>query len=82
MNIFAEQILNENEFIEINKWCIETLLDKMRIEDKAKEKNKDASYLLLQSIRSYNILFEGIDEMCSHYDNKLDNAIGELSDLL
>jgi len=82
MSIFAEQILNENEFIEINKWCIETLLDKMTIEDKTKEKSKDAANVLLQSVRSFNILFEGIDEMCSHYDNKLDNAIGELSDLL
>jgi len=82
MSIFAEQILNENEFIEINKWCIETLLDKMTIEDKTKEKNKDAANILLQNVRSFNILFEGIDEMCSHYDSKLDRAIGELRDML
>ncbi len=82
MNIFAEQILNENEFIEINKWCIETLLDKMKTEDKSKEKNRDASYVLLQSVRSYHKLFEGIDEMCSHYDSKLDCAIGELNELI
>lgn len=82
MNIFAEQILSESEFIEINKWCIETLLDKMKIGDNPKEKNKDASYLLLQNVRSYNVLFEGIDEMCSHFDSKLDSAIRELNDFL
>ncbi len=81
LNFFAEQILNESEFIEINKWCIETLLDKMKTEDKSKEKNKNASSILLQSVRSFNILFEGIDEMCSHYDSKLDYAIGELNGL-
>lgn len=81
MSVFAEQILNEQEFIEINKWCIEVLLDKMKIEAQIKEKNRDEAYLLLQSIRSYNILFEGIDEMCSHYDDKLDYTIGELNKL-
>ncbi len=82
MNVFAEQILNETEFIEMNKWCIETLLNKMKTEDKSKEKNKDASSIMLQNVRSFNVLFEGIDEMCSHYDNKLDNAIVELNGLL
>ena len=82
MNVFAEQILNETEFIEMNKWCIETLLNKMKAEDKSKEKNKDASSIMLQNVRSFNVLFEGIDEMCSHYDNKLDNAIVELNGLL
>jgi hypothetical protein len=83
MSIFAEQILSEQEFIEINKWCIEVLMDKMKIEartyEKNNEKNRDETSLLLQSIRSYNILFEGIDEMCSHYDNELDYTIEELN---
>lgn len=82
MNVFAGQILNENEFIEINKWCIETLLDKMKIEEPSQEKMKDANYALLQNVRSFHTLFEGIDDMCSHYDSKLDSAIGELNQLL
>lgn len=81
MGIFAEQILNEQEFIEINKWCVETLLDKMKIESPVQDKNRNDTDLIRHSIRSYHILFEGIDEMCSHYENKLDQAIGELNEL-
>ncbi len=82
MKIFAEQILNEQEFVEINKWCIETLLDKMKIMGKTKGKNKGELDIILQSTSSYHTLFEGINDMCSHYDNKLDYAIGELNESL
>lgn len=82
MKIFAEQILNEREFVEINKWCIETLLDKMKIDGERKGKKKDEWDIVLQSTTSYNTLFEGINEMCSHYDKKLDHAIGELHESL
>ncbi len=73
----ASNILSEEEFLELNKWTIDMLIEKMQAY-KANYKGTP----IQASLASYNILLGGIGELCSSLGGKLRMSISMLENLI
>ncbi len=69
----ASNILSEGEFLELNKWSIDVLIEKMQ-EHKSKARNGPVQ----ASLVSYQILLGGIGNICKTFGRKLDGSISFL----
>ncbi|MBI5186757.1 MAG: hypothetical protein HZA01_13665, partial [Nitrospinae bacterium] len=65
--------LSEDEFLELNKWTIDVLIEKMQ---EYKAKSKDGP--IQTSLHSYRILLGGIENVSRMLGRKLDESISFL----
>jgi hypothetical protein len=75
MSVLAIQMLDSKDFFEINKWGIDSLLDSVNLGMKH-EKGKSLS--LVDTIKSYQTFFNGMDEICSRFSRRLERGIDEI----
>jgi hypothetical protein len=73
LGTIASNILSENEFLELNKWSIDVLIEKMQ---EYKTKSKDGP--IQTSLYSYKILLGGIETLSKMLGRKLDESISFL----
>ncbi|MBI3814219.1 MAG: motility associated factor glycosyltransferase family protein [Nitrospinae bacterium] len=75
MSVLAIQMLDSKDFFDINRWGIDSLLDSVNLEMRH-ERGKSLS--LIETIKSYQTFFNGMDEICSRFSRRLERGIEEI----
>ncbi len=75
MSVLAIQMLDSKDFFEINRWGIDSLLDSVNLGMKH-ERGKSLS--LIDTIKSYQVFFNGMDEICGRFSRRLEKGINEV----
>jgi hypothetical protein len=75
MSILATQMLDSKDFFDINRWGIDLLLDSVNLEMRHPSEN---AHSLLDTLKSYQTFFKGINEICSKFSRRLEKGIREL----
>lgn len=73
---YAEQITNEPQFVELNKWSMEFVIDRVT---QIHEKSKDMGhrYQLAAGIHGYDVFFETVYEISKTFEKVLSRTIRE-----
>src|SRR3972149_8950045 len=75
MSILATQMLDSKDFFDITRWGIDLLLDSVNLEMRHPSEKTNS---LLDTLKSYQSFFNGINEICSRFSQRLDKGIIEL----
>ncbi len=75
ISILAIQMLDSKDFFDINRWGIDLLLDSVNLEMRHPSEKTNS---LLDTLKSYQSFFNGINEICSRFSQRLDKGIMEL----
>lgn len=76
MSILAIQMLDSKDFFDINRWGIDLLLDSVNLEMRHSNEKPQS---LLDTLKSYQTFFNGINEICGRFSQRLDKGIMELN---
>ena len=75
MSILATQMLDSKDFFDINRWGIDLLLDSVNLEMRHPTEKPQS---LLDTLKSYQTFFNGINEICSIFSHRLEKGIEEI----
>ncbi|MEK6589868.1 MAG: 6-hydroxymethylpterin diphosphokinase MptE-like protein [Nitrospinota bacterium] len=75
MSLLAIQMLDSKEFFDINRWGIDSLLDRVNLTMRQKS-GESAS--MIDTVKSYQIFFHGIHDICRRFSYHLDKGIQEI----
>jgi hypothetical protein len=73
---FADRITGERRFVELNKWSMEFIVDRVnQIQEKSKEMGP--RYQLAARIHSYDVFFEAVYEIAKTFEKVLSRTLRE-----
>jgi hypothetical protein len=75
MSLLAIQMLDSKEFFDINRWGIDSLLDRVNLTMRQKS---GVSASLIDTVKSYQMFFHGIHDICRRFSYHLDKGIQEI----